>query len=68
MRNDLMWEKREVTGLPSDHMTFASPLSPSVALNCCVTFYYMAPFEPPDIVLTGLKERVEALSLQGTGS
>jgi hypothetical protein len=24
MRNDLMWEKREVTGLRSDHMTFAS--------------------------------------------
>ncbi len=65
-----MWEKREVTGLRSDHMTFASraPLSPSVALSCWVTFYYMAPFEPPDIVLTGLKERVEALSLQGTSS
>jgi hypothetical protein len=26
----------------------------------------MAPFEPPECVLTGFKERIEALSLQGT--
>jgi hypothetical protein len=25
----------------------------------------MAPFEPPESVLTGFKERIEALSLQG---
>jgi hypothetical protein len=25
----------------------------------------MAPFEPPEVVLTGFKERIEALTLQG---
>ena len=28
---------------------------------------FMAPFEPPESVLTGFKERIEALSLQGIG-
>ncbi len=27
----------------------------------------MAPFEPPESVITGFKERIEALSLQGIG-
>jgi len=30
--------------------------------SCC---FVMAPFEPPESVLTGFKERIEALSLQG---
>jgi hypothetical protein len=42
----------------------------TAALACVAACHHfrMAPFEPPDIVLTGLKERVESLCVQGASS
>jgi len=40
----------------------------SIALHdlyLCSYRFVMAPFEPPESVLTGFKERIEAISLQG---
>jgi hypothetical protein len=56
----------EVTGSSSDHLT--TGIRCRVAATRQVIHHCMAPFEPPDIVLTGLKERVDSLSLQGTVS
>jgi hypothetical protein len=37
------------------------------ALSFDVDIVIMAPFEPPESVITGFKERIEALSIQGIG-